>query len=92
MSPVSKRGPRPSRPAQAVAINRLRERMPGSFGDRQPRTLQRFVKFWRAKTATLLIDGAEAMIAIEAHAASRQGRQQATTSSTADAALGNITR
>jgi hypothetical protein len=49
----------------AVAIvARLRECEAGSFGDRQLRTLQRFVQSWRARTAKLLIDGAEAMITI----------------------------
>jgi hypothetical protein len=54
----------------AVAIvDRLSECTPGSFGEQQLRTLQRFVKTWRARTAKLLIDGAEAMIAIETPAA-----------------------
>ena len=51
----------------AVAIvDRLRECAPASFDARQLRTLQRFVQSWRARTAKLLIDGAEAMITIDA--------------------------
>ena len=47
-------------------LNRLHECAPGVFGERQRRTLQRFVRAWRARTAKLLIDGAEAMITIDA--------------------------
>ena len=54
----------------AVAIvDRLRDCAPDIFGDHQLRTLQRFVQSWRARTAKLLIDGAEAVIAIEVSAA-----------------------
>lgn len=49
----------------AVAIvDLLRECAPAAFGDQQRRTIQRFVRFWRAKTAKLLIDGGEAMISL----------------------------
>jgi hypothetical protein len=47
-------------------LNRLHERAPDVFGARQRRTLQRFVGAWRARTAKLLIDGAEAIITIDA--------------------------
>jgi hypothetical protein len=50
-------------------VDRLRQSEAASFGDRQLRTLQRFVKSWRAKTAKLLIDGAEAMTTINSSAA-----------------------
>lgn len=43
-------------------LNRLNERTPGAFGAKQLRTLQRFVRVWRDRTAKLLIDGAEATI------------------------------
>ena len=46
-------------------LNRLHERAPDVFGARQRRTLQRFVGAWRARTAKLLIDGAEAIITID---------------------------
>jgi hypothetical protein len=51
--------------AAVAIIGRLRECTPGSFGEKQLRTLQRFVKVWRARTAKLLIDGAETVITIE---------------------------
>ena len=50
-------------------VDRLRGCAPDSFGDQQLRTLQRFVQFWRARTAKLLIDGAETIIGIEVSAA-----------------------
>jgi len=46
-------------------LNRLHETAPDEFGGKQRRTLQRFVQSWRARTAKLLIDGAEATIAID---------------------------
>jgi hypothetical protein len=47
-------------------LNRLHECAPDVFGARHRRTLQRFVGAWRARTAKLLIDGAEAIITIDA--------------------------
>ena len=50
----------------AVAIlDRLSEAAPDRFSGKQHRTLQRFVKSWRTKTAKLLIDGTETMLTIE---------------------------
>jgi hypothetical protein len=75
----------------AVAIvARLRECEPGSFGDSQLRTLQRFVQSWRAKTAKLLIDGAEAMIAIQSSAAVPAGTAADDHITNTDAPFGNI--
>jgi hypothetical protein len=77
----------------AIAIvDRLRACTPGGFGDRQLRTLQRFVKSWRAKTAKLLIDGAEATITIEWPAAVPAGTAAGQDVTLADVSLGNITR
>ena len=58
----------------AVAIvGRLREAGTDGIGSHQLRTLQRFVQSWRAKTAKLLIDGAEATMTIEPSAAAPAG-------------------
>jgi hypothetical protein len=75
----------------AVAIlDRLSGSMPGSFGPKQRRTLQRFVQAWRAKAARLLIDGAEAMITTAMPAAVPAGTAAGEHTSSANAALGNI--
>lgn len=52
-------------PTAVDIMRRLGECAPDSFGDKQVRTLQRFVKSWRAKTAKLLIAGAETTITIQ---------------------------
>ncbi|WP_290997319.1 hypothetical protein [Hyphomicrobium sp.] len=75
----------------AVAIiDRLRRCTPDAFGDRQLRTLQRFVKSWRARTAKLLIDGAEAVINIDAPASVPAGTEAGRTHQTPMPRLGNI--
>jgi hypothetical protein len=77
----------------AVAmVDRLSECTPGSFGEQQLRTLQRFVKTWRARTAKLLIEGAEATITIEWPAAVPAGTAAGQDVTVADVSLGNITR
>jgi hypothetical protein len=74
----------------AVAIvDRLRECTPGRLGKKQLRTLQRFVKSWRAKTAKLLIDGVEAMIAMETPAAVPARTAAGVCGTIVDGAFGN---
>ena len=75
----------------AVAIvDRLHKCAPGSFDNRQRRTLQRFVKSWRAKTARLLIEGLEAVISIELPASVPAGTEAGEHVTIANPALGNI--
>ena len=77
----------------AVAIvDRLRDCAPNSFGDQQLGTLQRFVQSWRARTAKLLIDGAEAIIAIEVSAAVPAGTAADQHIVAANLRLGNMAR
>jgi hypothetical protein len=72
-------------------LNRLHESAPEAFNQSQRRTLQRFVKAWRAKTAKLLIDGAEAMIAINASCVPSAGAAPGLKSLNPEAPFGNIT-
>ena len=76
----------------AVAIvDRLRDCAPTIFGDRQLRTLQRFVRSWRTRTAKLLIDGAEAMITVEMPPAAPAGTAGGQEAAVAGVSPGNIT-
>ena len=71
-------------------LNRLHERAPDVFGERQRRTLQRFVGGWRARTAKLLVDGAEAIITIDAPFPVPAGTGNGAEIPSPDAQLGNI--
>jgi hypothetical protein len=69
-------------------LGRLRECVPGSWGDKQVRTVQRFVKSSRVRTANLLIDGAETTITIGLPAAVPAGTAAGARLTTAAEALG----
>jgi hypothetical protein len=71
-------------------LNRLHESAPDAFGDQQRRTLQRFVRAWRARTAKLLIDCAEAIITIDAPFPVPAGTGKGAKIPDPDAQLGNI--
>ena len=57
-------GAEPDLPAAAI-LARLAQRIPGSFGDKQLRSVQRLVKAWRANAARKLFEGPEAALRIE---------------------------
>jgi hypothetical protein len=48
-----------------AVLERLGERLPDVFGDKQLRTVQRLVRAWRARAVRQIIEGVEATIRIE---------------------------